>query len=111
MHAASECFQEQPLDPNLFLISLGHRLWDNGRACGDLYDVTCLPQPGNQCVAHEGGSLTVRAKVVDRCKYCGHLDMLLSLEAYASIAKVFDGNGSIMVSFEKVIARQLAIAC
>ncbi|KAK8953493.1 hypothetical protein KSP40_PGU007150 [Platanthera guangdongensis] len=76
-------------DPNEFLISLGEELWDNGRACGSVYDVTCIFESGNQCVAQEGGSLTARARVVDYCKDCrGDVAMLLSLQAFASIANI-----------------------
>ncbi|KAK8918852.1 hypothetical protein KSP39_PZI021489 [Platanthera zijinensis] len=100
---ASACFGKKRLaDPNEFLISLGEELWDNGRACGSMFEVTCIFEPGNQCVAQEGGSLTARARVVDRCRDCrGNVAMLLSLEAFASIANI-DAVSKVWVSYAKV---------
>ncbi|KAK8953026.1 hypothetical protein KSP40_PGU007148 [Platanthera guangdongensis] len=99
----SACFGKKPLaDPNEFLISLGEELWDNGRACGSVYDVTCIFESGNQCVAQEGGSLTARARVVDYCKDCrGDVAMLLSLQAFASIANI-DAVSKVWASFAKI---------
>ncbi|KAH7524256.1 hypothetical protein FEM48_Zijuj06G0100000 [Ziziphus jujuba var. spinosa] len=76
-------------------------IWNNGGACGQMYQVTCLSGTNSGVPFPCWGSGSVVVKIVDYCppESCrGTID--LSQEAFASIANT--DSGSINISFQQV---------
>ncbi|KAG0451342.1 hypothetical protein HPP92_013742 [Vanilla planifolia] len=82
--AASAC----PMMDNsaTILMSVGGKLWDNGKACGQSYLVECN---GSKIKGHPSPCVSpgyILAKVVDNCGDCGANKILLSRNAFEAIA-------------------------
>ncbi|KAK8918951.1 hypothetical protein KSP39_PZI021473 [Platanthera zijinensis] len=86
MSAASACFGFK--DQGVALISLSDKLWDDGRACGQRYIVSCRFELGNDCVEQSATFHGLEAMVVDNCGDCDGNDMQLSEPIFAGIAKL-----------------------
>ncbi|KAJ4824333.1 hypothetical protein Tsubulata_004294 [Turnera subulata] len=90
----SACYGYQ--DQGVMIAAASDAFYNNGGACGDYYQVTCVGGTNEGCL----GSGTVEVKIVDHCppNSCrGTID--LSQEAFASIAD--PTVGVINVSFQK----------
>lgn len=84
------CYGNDPtqFDGSNIFAAAGERIWDNGAACGQKYNVRCVSADIPAC--HTGKVITV--KIVDRAQTSvsrpshADADLVLSTVAYASIS-------------------------
>ncbi|OMO89305.1 hypothetical protein COLO4_19809 [Corchorus olitorius] len=81
----SACYRYE--DEGTMIAAPSDKIWNNGAACGEIYQVTCVSGTNQGTPYPCWGSGTVQVKIVDYCPPAscrGTID--LSQEAFASIA-------------------------
>ncbi|KAK9273012.1 hypothetical protein L1049_017819 [Liquidambar formosana] len=95
--AASACFGNE--DEGVMIAAASDEFWDNGGACGKMYQVKCLSGTNQGTPFPCQGSDSVVVKIIDHCPSGCRGTIDLSQEAFASIA---DSNaGVINISFHQ----------
>ncbi|KAA8525464.1 hypothetical protein F0562_007319 [Nyssa sinensis] len=98
MHAASSCYGNE--DQGVMIAAASDSIWNNGGACGQMYQVTCLSGTNEGTPFPCSGTASVVLKIVDYCPPPGCRGTLdLSQEAFSSIAD--PNSGKINISYQQ----------
>ncbi|EER90280.1 hypothetical protein BDA96_10G311500 [Sorghum bicolor] len=97
VYTPSACYGYQ--DEGTMIAAASDGLWDNGAACGRMYQVSCAGGTNATPNPCKGGSVTV--KIVDRCPSPGCQATLdLSQEAFNTIGNL--DAGKILINYNQV---------
>ncbi|OMO66031.1 hypothetical protein COLO4_30804 [Corchorus olitorius] len=99
-YTPSACYGYE--DEGTMIAAASDEIWNNGAACGEMYQVTCVSGTNQGTPYPCWGSGTVQVKIVDYCPPAscrGTID--LSQEAFASIAD--PDSGVINISYQQYV--------
>lgn len=105
MRAASACYGYE--DHGVMIAAASEAIFNNGAACGQYYQVTCISGTNAGTPHPCWGSGTVVVKIVDRCPDGCRSTIDLSQEAFASIAD--PNSGVINISYQQYVQNIISI--
>ncbi|XWS17903.1 hypothetical protein CRYUN_Cryun33cG0108500 [Craigia yunnanensis] len=98
-YTPSACYGYE--EQGIMIAAASDEIWNDGRGCGQMYQVTCISGTNEGTPYPCWGSGTVEVKIVDRCPAGCRGTIDLSQQAFASIAD--PDSGVINISYQQYV--------